>query len=111
AETVIELVVPDLADECRLEVGRPPSRTGGAEPQAGEETAVSLEARGRVVGTLHLTRRDRPLTDDELASAHVLAEPIARALDNALRFREEVHNSSTLQHSLLPAAVLPVPGL
>src|SRR5690606_31081505 len=108
-ETLTSLVVPAIADVCELEVGGVPSPKP-AEAQAGL-TAVALRARGQAVGTLRLGRRSRPLTEDELASAQVLAEPAARALANALRFRDEVHNSTTLQHSLLPAAVLPVPGL
>ena len=41
----------------------------------------------------------------------MLAEPAARALAHALRFSEQVRTSDTLQHSLLPEAILPIPDL
>jgi serine phosphatase RsbU (regulator of sigma subunit) len=113
--TVSDLVVPSIADECKVRVA---SRTGqrrrGAEPpppDSARTRTVALVAHREVIGHLTVRRRDRDLGAEELAAAELLAEPIGRALDHALLFTEQVHTSSTLEHSLLPEAILPIPDL
>jgi serine phosphatase RsbU (regulator of sigma subunit) len=116
AATLEDLVVPLLADTCTLRV-----RPGASpEPEAGDEVPVAatdrsctipLRAHGEVVGDLTIYRHARPVSESEQASVQMLAEPAARALAHALRFTEQVRTSDTLQHSLLPDAILPVPNL
>ncbi|MET0727693.1 MAG: hypothetical protein ABWZ76_05290, partial [Acidimicrobiales bacterium] len=113
-ETIKTLVVPELADECELLVATTArARPGGRDdaPEDGNGAVVPLEAHGRFVGELEVRRRDRPLTEEDLTTVRLLAEPAARALDHALRFSDEVHASTTLQDSLLPRAVLSIEGL
>ena len=114
--TVQELVVPAIADECSLWVaarpgqrGRP--RTPAPPPDDDSTRTVPLHAHGTLVGELTIRRRERPITARDLDTAGLLAEPIGRALDHALLYAEQVATSSTLEHSLLPAAILTVPHL
>lgn len=115
--TVESLVIPALADECQVRIrpriSQPGGRHGvhdGAAPLDGGST-IALRAHGVLIAELDLRRRDRPLAPDELEAAALLAEPVARALDHALLYAEQVQTSSRLEHSLLPPAVLPVEHL
>lgn len=112
-ETFQDLVVPELADQCTLRVLSSPSGPLPTTPDPPDPTChiIPLLEHGRLVGEVELRRHGRPIGDDELATARLLAEPAARALAHALRFSEEAHASSTLQQSLLPTAILPIPGL
>ncbi|MBA2529359.1 MAG: SpoIIE family protein phosphatase [Euzebyales bacterium] len=79
-----------------------------------------LVARGRVIGTLALTRAGgrRPFDSDDLALAEELGRRAALAIDNARLFAE-AHRSGeryrrmaeTLQTSLLPPHLPDVPGM
>lgn len=113
--TVEDLVVPALADECHLRVAPRPAqraRRGDPLPADDERTrTIPLRAHGTLIGHLTIGRRDRSLTPVEVDAAHMLAEPIGRALDHALLFEEQVRTSSTLEQSLLPEAILPIPNL
>lgn len=120
-DTIERLVVPALADTCELRVVHGGAATaaesdGTADGDDGSEgdgrrRTIPLTAQGRVVGVLEITRNDGPVGEDDLASVGLLAEPAARALVHALRYSDEVHTSATLQDSLLPKAILPIPGL
>lgn len=113
--TVSDLVVPSIADECVVVVApRTGQRRRPSEPPPPDSAhvrTIALPAHGEVIGHLTVRRKDRALTPGELAAAGLLAEPIGRALDHALLFTEQVHTSSTLEHSLLPEAILPIPNL
>lgn len=113
-KTIQDLVVPDFADACELRVllgshapEPPPAVAGDADADAAR---VELRASDELVGELVLTR-DGGVEPADLATVRLLAEPAARALAHALRFAGEAHASWTLQESLLPRAILPVPGL
>lgn len=113
--TVEDLVVPALADEVQLRVAPRAgqrSRRGVPPPpdDAGTRT-IALRAHGTLIAHLTMRRRDRSLAPAEIDAALMLAEPIGRALDHALLFEEQVRTSSTLEHSLLPEAILPIPNL
>lgn len=115
--TIEELLVPQLADACSLRVFRAPGtrRAPGESPTDapgdGRSQTVHLSAQGHVVGELTILRHGRAVSPSELASVQTLAEPAARALAHALQFTEQVRTSDTLQHSLLPEAILPVADL
>lgn len=112
--TVEELVVPLLADECVVDIAPRAgqrSRPSQARPDGAEERTISLRAHGALIGELRLRRFDRPLTEREMDGALLLAEPIARALDHALLYAEQVHTTTTLERSLLPEAILPIRNL
>ena len=117
AATLESLVVPLLADTCSLRVlpsidPEPNPRRDDASPGAPDHACtIRLRAQGEVVGDLTIYRHARPVSESEWRSVQMLGEPAARALAHALRFSEQVRTSDTLQHSLLPEAILPVPNL
>lgn len=117
AATLEALVVPLLADVCSLRVfDRAGTRRTGEQDPAGPtpdggSLTVSLSAHGDVVGELTILRHARPISPSEHVSVLTIAEPAARALAHALQFTEQVRTADTLQHSLLPEAILPVPDL
>jgi hypothetical protein len=73
---------------------------------------VPLVARGRPVGVLSLGWREagRRPGRDEWSLIEALAQRVALAIDGALQYRERAHVAQTLQSSLLPAALLSIPG-
>lgn len=112
--TVDELLVPSLADEAEVSVApRAGERPRAPEPVASDDHTwtVELSAHGVVVGHLTVRRRHADLSEGDRQSVALLAEPIGRALDHALLYAEQVRTSSMLEHSLLPAAILPVHDL
>jgi serine phosphatase RsbU (regulator of sigma subunit) len=117
AATLEDLVVPQLADTCSLRVVRSratrPATPGEEErvSEDGHSCVLPLRAQGEVVGELTIYRHARVVTAAERTSVRMLAEPAARALAHALRFTEQVRTSDTLQHSLLPEAILPIAHL
>jgi serine phosphatase RsbU (regulator of sigma subunit) len=122
AATLEDLVVPRLADTCSLRVTVPTAggraRHATAAPASGatdgpgeRSLTIPLRVQGEQIGELTIYRHQRAVTASEARSVATLAEPAARALAHALRFTEQVRTSDTLQHSLLPEAVLPVEHL
>jgi serine phosphatase RsbU (regulator of sigma subunit) len=113
--TVEDLVVPAVADRCSLRIATRPGQRRRREPPLPPDDdrtrTVALVAHGALIGHLTLLRTDRPLSARDVDAALLIAEPIARALDHALLYAEQVATSSTLEHSLLPAAILPVEQL
>ncbi|MCU1354348.1 MAG: Stage sporulation protein [Acidimicrobiales bacterium] len=75
--------------------------------------AVPLIARGRVLGVLTLVCRGerRRLDADDLTLVDDLARRAAMAVDNARLFESRNRVARTLQHSLLPPALPPIPGI
>lgn len=113
--TVEDLVVPGLADECCLRIAPRPGqrrrRDDQPPPDDDSTRTVALEAHGALIGDLTLRRQGGALSARDRKAASLLSEPIGRALDHALLFAEQVRTSSTLEHGLLPEAILPVPHL
>ncbi len=118
ASTLEDLVVPLMADTCSLRVIR--SRAARQDrpvaahedlSEDGHSCVFPLRAHGELVGEVTVYRHARALTGAERTSVRMLAEPAARAIAHGLRFTEQVRTSDTLQHSLLPEAVLPVAHL
>ncbi|RBY88747.1 SpoIIE family protein phosphatase [Blastococcus sp. TF02A-26] len=74
--------------------------------------AVPLTAGGRVLGVLGLAFRGaHSFPDRERDLLLAVAEQIALALDRARLYRAELDIATTLQRSLLPAALPPLAGL
>lgn len=112
--TIEQLVVPALAARCQLRLLTgprgpiPPTATDPAQPST---AVVPLVAQGELVGELVLDSEGPAFDPADLATVRLLAEPAARALAHAVRYSEQAHASATLQESLLPRSVLPIPGL
>jgi phosphoserine phosphatase RsbU/P len=113
--TIEDLVVPYLADSCRIEVIQGARRLHAAPTVVAVHppglARIELRVHGELVGVLELWRHGGAHSDAEQRVAELLAAPAARALAHALLFAEQVRTSSTLEHSLLPAALLPIPNL
>ncbi|MFP5256506.1 MAG: PP2C family protein-serine/threonine phosphatase [Acidimicrobiia bacterium] len=112
--TIEQLVVPDLAARCELRVLTGPRGAiapARVDPEDRSTAVVPLVAADQLVGELVLRSPGGSFDPADLATVHLLAEPAARALAHAVRYSEEAHASATLQESLLPHSVLPVPGL
>lgn len=112
--TIRDLTVPHLADESDVRIApRAWQRQRGDAPPPDDDRTrtIPLHAHGSLIGRLTISRRDRALSAREVDAALLLAEPIGRALDHALLFEEQVRTSSTLEESLLPAAILPIEHL
>jgi serine phosphatase RsbU (regulator of sigma subunit) len=110
-EVLCKLAVPDLGDTCEILLrdaggaAQPASTTPGV-----PELRLPLVADGRVVGDMVLVRRDG-FDAVRRGLAQRVAEIAARALDRALVFEVQQSTSMTLQRSLLPPALLSVPGI
>jgi GAF domain-containing protein/anti-sigma regulatory factor (Ser/Thr protein kinase) len=78
----------------------------------GSALVVPLRVVGRVIGVLTLTS-DQPdrWSDADVAFVDDLAQRMATAVDNAVRYREQRDNALMLQRSLLPSALPHLPGL
>lgn len=87
-----------LGRPCRIVV-EPPKDDTGLPLGVGPTVAAWLVIDGPSVGP------------DDDAAAHVVADRIGRALDAAQRVSTQAHALRTLELSLLPEALLPVPGL
>jgi PAS domain S-box-containing protein len=82
------------------------------ELQLHSAVTLPLTARGRVLGALTLVMAEsgRTYTDDLVSLAESLASGAGLALDNARLYAEQVAVARSLQRSLLPADLPPVPG-
>jgi len=74
--------------------------------------AVPLVSRGEALGLLGLlrVRGSQPYTHDDLALASEVGHRVAQALDNSLQHQRRIEVARALQASLLPPALVPVPG-
>ena len=74
--------------------------------------AVPLAARGRILGAMTLaTGGRRTLDEDDLTLALELAGRAALSVDNARLYGDRTHVAQTLQASLLPPQLPPVPRM
>jgi GAF domain-containing protein/anti-sigma regulatory factor (Ser/Thr protein kinase) len=72
---------------------------------------VPLAVEGRLLGVLHVGSRERrEFSDDDLALLELAAERLAVALDHSRLYEREHAVAETLQRSLLPEELPPVPG-
>ena len=74
---------------------------------------VPMVSRGRTLGTIALwiTESDRPLGPADLGLAEELGRRAGVALDNARLYSDRARVAQTLQRSLMPARLSPVPHL
>ena len=81
-----------------------------ARTQGGHRLTAVLRSGRRVLGALHCTRSGRPFTDDDALLIRIAGERAAIALERAGLFEREHEVATTLQRSLLPAALPNTPG-
>jgi serine phosphatase RsbU (regulator of sigma subunit) len=73
---------------------------------------VPLPARGRILGAMTLaTEGERVLGEDDLTLALELGARAGLSVDNARLYGDRAHVAQTLQASLLPPQLPPVPGM
>jgi PAS domain S-box-containing protein len=78
----------------------------------GSALVVPLQVVGRVIGVLTITSSELDrYSEADLLLVDDLAQRMAMAVDNAVRYREQRDNALTLQRSLLPSALPALPGL
>lgn len=78
----------------------------------GSALVVPLQVVGRVTGVLTLTSSEQDrYSEADLLLVDDLAQRMATAVDNAVRYREQRDNALTLQRSLLPSALPDLPRL
>lgn len=75
--------------------------------------ALPLATPGEVLGTLTLLSLDpaRPLDEETVEAAQIVAAQAALAIDNARLYQQQKDFSETMQRSLLPHGLPQVPGL
>jgi GAF domain-containing protein len=74
---------------------------------------VPLQARGRTVGTLTVTRsgQERSLRDDDVPFLRELGAFASVVIDNAVLFEDRSRIAHTLQMTLLPPSLPTIPGI
>ncbi len=74
--------------------------------------AVPMQGAERIIGTMTLLNAEsgRRFTEEDVAFALQIAARAAVAVENARIYSERAQIASTLQHSLLPAALPDIPG-
>ncbi|HVM28797.1 MAG TPA: SpoIIE family protein phosphatase [Mycobacteriales bacterium] len=78
----------------------------------GSALVVPLQAAGRVLGVLTVTREQPDAySDDDVRLVEELATRMATAVDNAVRYQQQRDTALMLQRSLLPSALPVLPGL
>lgn len=78
----------------------------------GSALVVPLQVVGRVIGVLTITSEEPDrYSEADLLLIDDLAQRMATAVDNAVRYREQRDNALMLQRSLLPSALPDLPGL
>jgi serine phosphatase RsbU (regulator of sigma subunit) len=95
----------------RATIGRRVGRLGAVRYKSG--LVVPLLNNSDSLGGLVLldSSRARSYSPFDLVFAQELGERVARALDNARRYEQQVHIAHTLQQSLLPKSLPAIPGL
>jgi serine phosphatase RsbU (regulator of sigma subunit) len=109
ARATIAINAPD--PRLRPLTATAPPRLGGTEPQPAR-LAVRLAGRGAELGLLEVVdRRDRDFTARDEAILTQLAQLASVAISNAQLYERERTIAHTLQRSLRPGGLPPVPGL
>ena len=106
-DTIVRIVVPRFADWCSIDG----THLGAPAPAGGDVVELPLPGRQGVITTLRLERTSRPFDLSDRALADEVAARAAQALDAAIAYDEQTMTSMTLQRSLLPHGLVPVPGL
>ncbi len=109
-----ELIESGSADLDRLAGSVSPSGSSSVPGPPASGVVVPLPGRDRILGVMTLvTHRasGRHLGPDDLELADVLARRAALAADQAALFAAQQAAAETLQHSLLPDRLPPVPGM
>ncbi len=107
-DTLEKLAVAQLADSCTIVRGAGSDAASAAEPGG---LSIALRGRSGVLATMVLDRVDRGFDFFDRAVAQEVAARAAQALDAALAYDDQATASVTLQRSLLPKALMRVPGL
>jgi GAF domain-containing protein len=109
ARATVAILAPD--PRLRPLTATSPSRLGGVEPQPSRLTA-NLTGRGKELGVLEVVDvSDREFTARDEAILTQLAQLASVAISNAQLYERERTIARTLQRSLRPGALPPVPGL
>jgi serine phosphatase RsbU (regulator of sigma subunit) len=115
ADGLAAVAVPKVADHCEVALGPEPAHvTGDAAPRPPDSPhtyRVTLRSRDRTLAVATFWRDRRPLDRVERALAEQLASIASTALANAHLYDDQASSSTTLQRSLLPKTLLPVPRL
>ena len=107
------VIAPDGVDACGGNSSDPEQRRLIRELGCQTAAVVPLVARGRTLGamTLVATTPERVYGSADAALAEDLARRAALAVDNARLYSERSHVARTLQRSLLPPHLPPIPGV
>src|SRR3954453_23645689 len=109
ARATVAILAPD--PRLRPLTATSPPRLGGGEPQPARLTA-NLTGRGKELGVLEVVDvPDREFTARDEAILTQLAQLASVAISNAQLYERERTIARTLQRSLRPGALPPVPGL
>jgi serine phosphatase RsbU (regulator of sigma subunit) len=100
------MFVPRLADRCMVERGAAKA-TRDDVPRDPHRLVVALAGVGRMI----LERDDRPYDRVDRALVNGVALRADQVLASARLYDEHAHTSTTLQRSLLPSGLIPVPNL
>jgi serine phosphatase RsbU (regulator of sigma subunit) len=110
-DAVCDLVLPDIVDSCEI-LRR--ERWGVAKeaeiPASVPQLRIPLVSRNEVVADFVVGRAEG-FDPIRVGLVNKVAELAAQALDRAILFEQQRLTSLTLQRSLLPGSLLPVPGL
>jgi serine phosphatase RsbU (regulator of sigma subunit) len=102
---------PEIPEEL-LEQAPEEQREIARNLQLSSVMIVPLEVRGSVLGamTLAYAESDRHYDEQDLRMVESLGRRAAIAIDNARVYHDRDHMARTLQRSLLPPALPPIPG-
>ncbi|TMJ07400.1 MAG: response regulator [Bacillati bacterium ANGP1] len=108
------LLVPEISEEWARGLGPHTEELSVARTLGSVSLIiVPLVARGRTLGVIAFltAESNRQYTRDDLALVEELARRAALAIDNARLYEQERRIAETLQRSLLPQRLPPIPGL
>jgi PAS domain S-box-containing protein len=104
------VVVPELAEWCRVDVAGPAASAGRDAAAGDEQLVVGLRAGGGDLGTLTLGRT-RPFSQEDRTLAEELGRRAAIAVLDARLSEERAEITRELQEGLRPPELPAVPGL
>src|SRR5437899_1930670 len=108
------LLVPEISEEWARGLGPHTEELSVARTLGSVSLIiVPLMARGRTLGVIAFltAESNRRYTRDDLALVEELARRAALAIDNARLYEQERRIAETLQRSLLPQRLPPIPGI